>query len=72
VELTGITTLLNVKRALLRVRWPAGTSTREESYILSEGESKDEITVESIDAASGSATLRVLEVARAVRVGKGA
>lgn len=71
VELTGITTILNVKRALLRVSWPAGTSTREESYILSEGESKDGITLDSVDAANGLVTLRVLEVARAVRLEKG-
>ena len=70
VELTGITTILNVKRALLRVQWPAETSTRD--YILSEGQSKDSITVDSIDVPDRSVTLRVLQVTRTVRVEKGA
>ena len=71
VGLVGITTVLNVKKALLRVRWPEGASTREESYILSEGESKDGITVDSIDVTAGSVTLRVHEVTRTVGVEKG-
>jgi len=70
VGLVGITTVLNVKKALLQVRWPEGASTREESYILSEGESKDGITVDAIDVTTGSVTLRVYEVTRTVGVEK--
>lgn len=72
VKLVGITTILNIKKALLSVRWPADMSRREESCILSEGESQDGITVESIDTTNGVVKLRVLQTTRIVRVDKSA
>jgi hypothetical protein len=72
VKLTGITTILNIKKALLKVRWPADMSRREESYMLSEGESQDGITVESIDPTNGVVKLRVLQTTRIVRFDKSA
>lgn len=71
IKLVGITTILNVKKALLKVQWPADVSKRDESYILSEGQSQDGIAVDSIDATNGSVALRVLQVPRTVRIEKG-
>ena len=71
VKLVGITTILNIKKAFLKVRWPADMSRRDEC-ILSEGESQDGITVESIDPANGVVKLRVLQTTRIVRIDKSA
>jgi hypothetical protein len=71
VKLVGITTILNIKKAFLKVRWPADISRREESC-LSEGESQDGITVESIDPTNGVVKLRVLQTTRIVRIEKSA
>src|SRR5512140_3832995 len=67
VQLVGITSILNVKKAFLKVRWPADMLRREESC-LSEGESQDGITVESIDPTNGVVKLRVLQTTRIVRI----
>ena len=72
VKLVGITSILNIKKAFLQVRWPADMSRREESSILSEGESQDGITVESIDPTNGVVKLRVLQNTRIVRIDKSA
>jgi hypothetical protein len=72
VSLVGITTLLNQKKALLSVQWPAGTSTGWQSYILSEGQSQDGITIDSIDVTNSAVTLRVLQGTRTIRLEKGA
>ena len=71
VRLMGITTILDHKQALLRVEPPAGTSNRAESYILSEGQSKDGLTVERIDATNATVTLRLAQVRRTLRLEKG-
>ena len=71
VKLVGITTILNIKKAFLKVRWPADMLRREESC-LSEGESQDGITVESIDPTNGVVKLRVLQTTRIVRIDKSA
>ncbi len=51
VHLTGITTILRGKRALLKVDYPAQPreKPREESYILTEGERAGPIEVLAID-----------------------
>lgn len=51
IHLTGITTILRGKRALLKVEFPAKPFTRpkEESYILKEGERAGPIEVLQID-----------------------
>lgn len=72
VKLVGITTILDVKKALLKVQWPADVSKHDESYVLSEGQSQDGIAVDSIDVTNGSVTLRVQQVTRTIRVEKGA
>src|ERR1051326_8647812 len=71
VRLVGITTILEQKRALLRVEPPAGTSNWGESYILSEGQSKDGLAVETIDTTNATVTLRVAQVRRTLRLGTG-
>ncbi len=68
VRLMGITTILDHKQALLRIEPPAGTSGRGESYILSEGQSKDGLTVESINATNATVTLRVAQIRRTLRL----
>jgi hypothetical protein len=70
VTLTGITTIPGRPLALLRVKWPARVSNREE-YILSEGQSQDGITVDSIDVTNAIVTLKVAQVRRTVRLEKG-
>src|SRR6266850_5111086 len=55
ITLTGITTLLGLKRAVLQVQVPArpGEPAREESYILAEGQREGEIEVLQIDEDGG-------------------
>lgn len=72
VELVGITTILNVKKAFLKVQWPADVSRRGDSYILSEGESQDGITVETIDAGNNTVKLQVLQTAKILKLDKSA
>jgi|SRR6185369_6752480 len=72
VKLVGVTTIPNIKKAFLKMRWPADMSRRAESCILSEGESQDGITVESIDPTNGVVKLRVLQTTRIVRFDKSA
>ena len=71
VSLVGITTMLNQKKALLEVRWPAGTSTGEQTYILSEGQSQDGIAIDNIDVTNSAVTLRVPQGTRTIRIEKG-
>ncbi len=71
VRLIGITTILNHKQALLRVEPLAEESGRAESYILSEGQSKDGLTVESINATNATVTLRVAQIRRTLRIERG-
>ena len=71
VTLTGITTIPGRPQALLRVEWPARLLNREESYILSEGQSQDGITVDSIDVTNAIVTLKVAQVRRTVRLERG-
>ncbi len=60
ITLTGITTILGNKRALLK--WPVpprpGQPAKEASYILAEGQGEDDITVTEIDEVAG--TVRVM------------
>lgn len=51
VHLTGITTILRGKRALLKVEFPAKPyqKTKEESYILTEGQKSGPVEVLEID-----------------------
>jgi hypothetical protein len=71
VTLTGITTIPGRPQAFLRVKWPAMVSNREESYILSEGQSQNGITVDSIDVTNAIVTLKVAQVRRTVRLERG-
>ena len=70
VELVGITSILNVKKAFLKIQWPPDLSRR--NYMLSEGESQDGITVESIDATNNTVKLKVLQTARILKLDKSA
>lgn len=56
ILLTGITTILGRKQALMKVQVPARPPqpAKEESYILTEGQRDGEIQVVSIDEAAGS------------------
>lgn len=59
ITLTGITTILGGKRALLTVQAAAreGAAPREESYILAEGQREGDVEVLEIDEQAG--TVRV-------------
>lgn len=72
VKLVGITTILNTKKALIEVQWPPEMSRREESCILSEGQSQDGVTVESIDTTNGAVKVRMLQTTRILRVDESA
>jgi len=56
VTLTGISTLLPRKCAMLRVRFPPqpGKSAEERSYLLAEGEQSGQVKVLAIDEKSGT------------------
>ncbi len=60
IALTGITTILGNKRALLKWPVPAkpGQPAKEASFILAEGQGEDDITVTEIDEVAG--TVRVM------------
>jgi hypothetical protein len=58
VTLTGITTIPGRPQALLRVEWPARVSHREASYILSEGQSQDGLTLDSLGVTNAVVTLK--------------
>ena len=71
VTLVGITTILGQKKAFLRLRSPAGTPAGEQSFMLSEGQSQDGITVDNIDVTNGTVTLKTPQGTRIVKVEKG-
>ena len=71
VTLTGLTTISGRPQALLRVKWPARVSNREAFYMLSEGQSQDGLTLDSIDVANAAVTLKVGQVRRTVRLQRG-
>jgi hypothetical protein len=56
IKLTGITTILGDKRALLKIQFPAvpPAAAREESCILKEGQSDGPVKVLEIDVKSAS------------------
>ena len=68
VTLTGITTIPGRPRALLQVKWPARVSNREASYILSEGQTQDGLTLDSLDATNAIVTLKEGQFRRTVRL----
>jgi hypothetical protein len=61
VTLTGITTILPTKRALLKVRQPTGGPGRfeEKSYILAEGQRDGNVEVLQIDENRGSVRVKI-------------
>jgi hypothetical protein len=61
IALTGITTVLGDKRALLRVNTPAAPSeaAREETYILTEGQRAGELQVLEINELAGNVKVAV-------------
>jgi hypothetical protein len=68
VTLTAITTSLGRTQALLRVKWPARTSNREASYLLSEGQSQDGLTLDSLGVTNAIVTLKEGQLSRTVRL----
>jgi hypothetical protein len=64
VTLTGITTLLGLKRAVLQAQTPArsGLPAREQSYILAEGQRDGDIEVVEIDEAAGIVKIKAGEI----------
>ena len=68
VTLIGITTILGRTQALLRVKWPARVSNREASYILSEGQSIDGLTLDSLGVTNAIVTLKEGQLRRTVRL----
>jgi len=68
VTLTGITTILGRPQAFLRVKWPARVSNREASYMLSEGQSQDGLTLDSLGATTAIVTLKEGQLRRTVRL----
>lgn len=68
VTLTGITTIPGRPQALLRVKWPARLSNRAASYILSEGQSQDGLTLDSLGVTNAIVTLKEGQLRRTVRL----
>jgi len=68
VTLTGITTILGRPQAFLRVKWPARVSNREASYMLSEGQSQDGLTLDSLGVTTAIVTLKEGQLRRTVRL----
>jgi hypothetical protein len=68
VSLIGITTTLGHTQALLRVKSPARVSNREASYILSEGQSVDGLTLDSLGSTNAIVTLKEGQLSRTVRL----
>jgi hypothetical protein len=66
VTLIGITTSLGRTQALLRVKWPARVSNREASYILSEGQSIDGLTLDNLGVTNAIVTLKEGQLRRTV------
>ena len=71
VTLTGITTIPGRPQALLRVKWPARVSNREASYMLSEGQSQDGLTLDSLGVTNAIVTLKEGQLRRTVRLQMG-
>ena len=68
VTLIGITTILGHTQALLRVKSPARVSNREASYMLSEGQSQDGLTLDSLGVTNAMVTLKEGQLSRTVRL----
>ena len=68
VTLIGITTTLSRTQALLRVKWPARVANREASYTLSEGQSIDGLTLDSLGVTNAIVTLKEGQLRRTVRL----
>src|SRR5262245_2509905 len=68
VTLTGITTIPDRPQALLVVKWPARMSNREASYMLSEGQSQDGLTLDSLGVTNAIVTLKEGQLRRTVRL----
>ena len=68
VTLIGITTTLGRTQALPRVKWPARVSNREASYMLSEGQSQDGLTLDSLGVTNAIVTLKEGQLRRTVRL----
>jgi len=66
VTLTGITTIPGRPQALLRVKWPARVSNREASYMLSEGQSQDGLTLDNLGVTNAIVTLKEGQLRRTV------
>ena len=72
----GTMTLFGVPQALFKVAWPpaGGQPAKEQSYVLAEGESQDNIEVTKIDQAAGvitfnnNGTVQVLPLAAAPKL----
>ncbi|HTL59029.1 MAG TPA: hypothetical protein VL361_25375 [Candidatus Limnocylindrales bacterium] len=68
VTLTGITTIPGRPQALLRVKWSARLSNREAFYMLSEGQSQDGLTLDSLGVTNAIVTLKEGQRRRTVRL----
>lgn len=68
VTLTGITTIAGRPKALLQVKWPARASNREAFYMLSEGQSQDGLSLDSLGATNAIVTLKEGQLRRTVRL----
>ena len=68
VTLTGITTIPGRPQALLQVKWRGRVSTREASYMLSEGQSQDGLTLDSVGVTNAVVTLKEGQFRRTVRL----
>jgi hypothetical protein len=68
VTLIGITTIQGHTQALLRVKSPARVSKREASYMLSEGQSQDGLTLDSLGVTNAIVTLKEGQLSRTVRL----
>jgi hypothetical protein len=68
VTLTGITTIPSRPQALLRVKWPGRASNREAFYMLSEGQSQDGLTLDSLGVTNAIVTLKEGQLRRTVRL----
>jgi hypothetical protein len=68
VTLTGIMTIPGRPLAFLRVKWPARVPNREASYMLSEGQSQDGLTLDSLGVTNAIVTLKEGQLKRTVRL----
>src|SRR5262249_31611580 len=68
VTLTGITTISSRPQALLLVKRLARVTNREASYMLSEGQSQDGLTLDSLGVTNAIVTLKEGRLRRTVRL----